>query len=618
MNQRDEIKSVLQCVVIAELLISAVALVNRIHQHADREGCFSGTLRGVSLLECAVRGSVVNDEDLNFVGISQGGRDPLNDTPNGLFGVVGDDKNQETGLFWGGHFGTRIFTYRSAGLYNGNSPALTRFPRADDWFFMGSAQTNVPRWLYPLLAAAVVYGYWVPRLSSGFWVDEAGSYWITHQGFTHVWERLQIYPGQSIIYMHLSLLFATTGPHKEFIMRIPSVLATLLAARLLYILAERIVGEGSGYLAVIPFLSAGAIVETATNARPYALGIAVVLASFLSLREWVHTGTTRQYLIYGFTSSLVVYFHYLFGLIFLAQALYLFAAYRAGRRIQWARVVMVAVFIAGAAVPLAWQILTIARQAGSWTTLSPPGVVSFITFYPTQTISVAVVALLLYRFLYPKWFARRSGLAWDDGVLLGLWMLLGPVIIFATARVTGYALFTQRYLIYGLLPTFVFIAWALRQINNERARFAVLSALSLNAFLYVFTLGEPDWRTPLQAVQQVVSPDTPLLIQSGFTESANRDLRGEPKETSYLFAPLAPYPLQHKMIPVPYALTPISRQAVEQQVEQQALHCRKFSLLAIDGTNVEVELTNWFTEKGYRPTKYHISGFTLITYEKPV
>ncbi len=481
----------------------------------------------------------------------------------------------------------------------------------------GSAQTNVPRWLYPLLAAAVVWGYWVPRLSSGFWVDETGSYWITHQGFAHVWERLQIYPGQSIIYMHLSSLFATSGPHKELVMRIPSVIAALLAARLLYLLTERIVGAGSGYLAVIPFLSAGAIVETATNARPYALGSAVILASFLSLREWTHTGTTRQCLIYGFTSSLVVYFHYLFGLIFLAQALYLFAAHRAGRRIPWARVSMVAAFIAAAAVPLMWQILTIARMAGAWTTLSPPGIGTFLMLYPTQTISVSLVALLLYRFLYPKWFAQRSWLAWDDAVLLGLWMCLGPAIIFATARVTGYALFTQRYLIYGVLPAFVLIAWALRQVNNERARFAVLTALSLNAFLYVFTLGEPDWRTPLQAVQQVVSPDTPLLIQSGFTESANRDLRGEPKGSSYLFAPLTPYPLQHQMIPVPYALTPVSKQAVARQIEQEALHHRRFSLLAIDGTNAEEELSNWFQGKGYRSTKYRISGFTLITYEKP-
>ena len=211
-------------------------------------------------------------------------------------------------------------------------PTLLRVHLTDDGIFMKSARTALPGWLYPLLSLAVIYAYWVPRLTSGFWVDEAGSYWIAHRGFAHVWESLRIYPGQSLVYMHLSSLFAIGGPFKEAAMRLPSVAAALVAAWLLFLLTERIAGPGSGYLAVIPFLSAGAIVFAATNARPYALGSAVMLASFLSLREWVHTGSARQYVIYGLTSSAVVYLHYLFGLIFLPQALYLLAAHLLGPR----------------------------------------------------------------------------------------------------------------------------------------------------------------------------------------------------------------------------------------------------------------------------------------------
>lgn len=481
---------------------------------------------------------------------------------------------------------------------------------------MRSASTAVPGWLYLLLGAAVIYFYWFPRLHSGFWVDEAGTYWIVHRGFAHVWDNLQIYPGQSIIYMHLSSLFATSGALKELVLRIPSVAAILIAARLLFVLTERIAGSGSGYLAVLPFLSAGAIVESATNARPYALGLAVILASFLSLREWVHTGSTRQYWIYGLTSAAVVYLHYLFGLIFVPQAIYLLAAHRAGRRISWKRVLGAAALIGAAAIPLVWQVLAIARMAGSWTVLRPPSVVSFLLLYPTQTITVVAVALVLYRLLYPKWFKKPAWLEQDDAVLLLTWLLLGPVIVFAIARVTGYTLFTQRYLIYALLPAFVLIAWALRHVNNERARFAVLAALSLNAFVYVFTLGEPDWRTPLEAAQKLVSPDTPLLLQSGFVESANLDLSGEPKSSSYLFAPLSAYPVPNQVIPVPYALTPTSERLVAQQVEHEALQHRRFALLTGDGTNVEKMLGSWFAEKGYTLSVQHVAGFTLVLYER--
>ena len=197
-------------------------------------------------------------------------------------------------------------------------------------------------------------------------------------------------------------------------------------------------------------------------------------------------------------------------------------------------------------------------------------------------------------------------------------MLLGPVIVFTTARVTGYTLFTQRYLIYALLPCFILIAWALRQVQNQRARFAVLCGLSLNAFVYVFTLGGPDWRIPLEAAERMVSSDTPLLIQCGFAESTQIDLRGEPKATSYLFAPLTVYPVRNQvMIPVPFALTPATERLVTEAVEQNALHHRKFALLSIDGTNAEPRLSAWLKQQGYRSTVRRVSGYTLLLLEKP-
>jgi len=236
--------------------------------------------------------------------------------------------------------------------------------------------------------------------------------------------------------------------------------------------------------------------------------------------------------------------------------------------------------------------------------------------YPCQTITVVAIGLVLYRVLYPKWFKDKVRLSPDDAVLLLTWLLLGPVIVFATARITGYTIFTQRYLIYALLPAFLLMAWALRQVNNERARFAVLAALSLNAFVYVFTIGEPEWRTPLSATQTLVSPDTPLLLQSGFVESANLDLRGEPKQTSYLFAPLTAYPVPNHVIPVPYALTAASERLVTQQVEHEAAQHRQFALLSEDGTNVTEVLQGWFEKQGYRASVQHIAGFTLVIFER--
>src|SRR5712691_7315117 len=197
-----------------------------------------------------------------------------------------------------------------------------------------SADPPVSRWLYAAIFAAAVLAYWGPRVFRGFWVDEAGTYWMVHDGWGKLYQHLAIIPSESVIYTHIVALFASAGAYKEILLRLPSIVGVLLAGFLVYKLTEAIVGPKSGWLAAIPFVCAGAIVETATNARPYALALAVVLGSFWSLREWVHTGKGRWLVWYCLWSSAIVYFHYLFAVVFAVQAIYLIAA-RKRRHFSW-------------------------------------------------------------------------------------------------------------------------------------------------------------------------------------------------------------------------------------------------------------------------------------------
>ena len=206
--------------------------------------------------------------------------------------------------------------------------------------------------------------YWVPRLLRGFWVDEAGSYWLVRKGLGQVWQQMQIFSGQSVIHAHLSSLVASSGPYKELWLRLPSVVAALIAAWLLFKLTEEVAGPKSGFIAVILFCCAGAIVETATNARPYALGMPIIMASFWSLRKWVHTQRTAPLVVYCLCSPLVVYVHYLFGIIFVAQILYLAIARRAGHRFSANTMMAAGGLVLAAAMPLTWQVLTMAQKAG--------------------------------------------------------------------------------------------------------------------------------------------------------------------------------------------------------------------------------------------------------------
>src|SRR5436309_2959181 len=88
---------------------------------------------------------------------------------------------------------------------------------------------------------------WVsfPRLSRSLWVDEAGTFLMAHHGPLAAIQVTRHWPGQSILYALIESFFVWDGsPLRDFMLRIPSLAAILVAAWFLYRLAERALGKG--------------------------------------------------------------------------------------------------------------------------------------------------------------------------------------------------------------------------------------------------------------------------------------------------------------------------------------------------------------------------------------
>ena len=69
MNERHEVITFLQRVMIADLLIAPVALVLWVEENGDGEGKGGILADRVAFLECGVARRVVDDQNVNFVGI---------------------------------------------------------------------------------------------------------------------------------------------------------------------------------------------------------------------------------------------------------------------------------------------------------------------------------------------------------------------------------------------------------------------------------------------------------------------------------------------------------------------------------------------------------------------
>ena len=477
-------------------------------------------------------------------------------------------------------------------------------------------ETSVSNSAYLAIAAMAVLVYWLPRLFRGFWSDEAFAYWVGRKGFAHALANTLICPTQSIVYSHIAALFAVDGPYKEALLRIPSVLGVLAAAWLVVKLTDQIAGAGAGILALVPFVCSGAIVQTATDARPYALALASVLASFASLRDWVQRGKTKSLAIYCVSSVLVVYFQYLFAFIFLVQAVYVAAARRNGRTFSWKPLICASATILALMAPLGWLFNTIRNEAHASRSAWKPAIADFLSIYPSHALCVVAAGLALYWILHSEWFGRLPRLEKDDAVLLVAWAVLGPAVLFAAARSTPYAFFATRYLLYALLPCFILLAWAVQAVQDARARLALIAAIAINALLVIPWMKDAEWRTPLAISQKITDASAPLLLTSGFTDSADADLRGEPKANSFLFAPLAAYPVRNPIIPVPYFIDGAAARLIETEVERAAPAHPRFCLLAPGASDAMDILPGWFRDHGYRSSQQDSGGYKIILFER--
>jgi hypothetical protein len=245
-----------------------------------------------------------------------------------------------------------------------------------------------------------------------------------------------------------------------------------------------------------------------------------------------------------------------------------------------------------------------------------PTLATFAAFYPVQVLLTALVGLILFRVLYPKLVQWVPLPARDDVILLGTWMLLGPILIFVLARISSYMLFATRYLIYALPPFFVLLAWGVRQLTAERARITVVFAIALSAALYVPQLRMNEWRTPLASIASVAGENTPVLLRSGVVQSAVLDWKSEPQPDSYLFAALTAYPVPNEIIPVPFFVNRDAELYLEQEIQRRAALHERFCLIAEPNSDVLDTLPRWFERQGYSAQTHEAGGFLLTVFER--
>ncbi len=197
-----------------------------------------------------------------------------------------------------------------------------------------SGRVSAGAWVAGLLVVAGVVGTWL-RIKGAqvpVWGDEMSTLWIIRgHRLVDVWEIVhsdaEITPP---FYFMLAWLAGKFSSAPEII-RLPALIAGVLAIPLTYLIGVRTVGKRGATIAALIAAASPLLVYYSANARGYTLGMLMVLISTFAMLVAIEKGQRRWWVIYGLASCLAMYSHYTMATVLIGQLVWLLWRYPSAR-----------------------------------------------------------------------------------------------------------------------------------------------------------------------------------------------------------------------------------------------------------------------------------------------
>jgi mannosyltransferase len=464
-------------------------------------------------------------------------------------------------------------------------------------------------------------------LTASLWLDETVTFWSVCKGVGAAIARSQFWPGQNLLYTLIAAVTVRLGGPSEIALRLPSLFASFGAAWLLFRLAARLFDRETGLLTLVVFASLQEMSKTAANARPYALGLLVVVGSVLQLVRWLDTGRMRNMLGYTVLAAAILYFHYLFASVYFVHAAYAFYRVRSVGPVRWHKLIMAGALIGALISPLILNAMLVSRGSSKLVFLPTPDFGELVSSIMPAALGAGIFAGLLLGYVLCRRISLHTepAMASDTAVLLLSWLLVPVVTVFAFSRLTVFNLFVYKYYLPSILGLALLVGWGIRSLLPEKVRVCVSFCV---VFAAIASFGShhlrvnqhlEDWRAAAEAVRAAhLGDQTPVLVRPGLIESAKVtwDLNIDPD--SPLLCPLSKYPMPGRIVLVPVGLDRDNIRYMEDVSSKVLEPASQFVLVTRDQGDV---FTPWlmgrFSREGFVASKLgHADGVTATLFRR--
>lgn len=431
------------------------------------------------------------------------------------------------------------------------------------------ASSRLAKLLYPAALLAAL-SMWLVAVQAPLWVDETLVYWQISGGFSKIWSRSAQMPS-SFAYLYILWFVKEVLGSREIALRIPSLLAMLAAAYCLFRAAQQLFSREIALISCVLFCIYTDVVLAVGNARPYAFALLMTNLAILALIRWTARNQMRYAILTGAAAAGILYFHYLFGAILPAFAIYYLLLRGRSIRTDAAQLAAMLSSFALVSAPLVPRFVDLLRTKQPHILAAvPKTLVVLRTLAPLNLLVIFLGTVLVAAFLGRLKFPGRDC---SRAVLLcPLFALVPLAILYGLSVATPMHVFIPRYCLVVVPGSALAWGFLMSWIDSPTLRrICCVSVVAITALQY-FTLPvarrqEMNFKQAHAFVNANVANDkAPVLICSAFIESNFEPIPTDLTTENALVSQLSYYPVDAPVTLLPYSLNDeamrIGRQAV--------------------------------------------------------
>jgi len=475
-----------------------------------------------------------------------------------------------------------------------------------------------------LLLAVCIVRLWFMLLTGSFWTDETGTAFVVKLPGDASFSVAPQVPAS--IYYVLPRAVEKLFGFSEILYRVPSLLLMGIAFFVISRLAARLIDPAAAWFTVFLCFAMTDFNYYAVDARPYALGICVTVASLYFLIEWLDTARWQPALLFLLLGAVLWRVQLVFWAFYPVFAIYtLVRLARSTTKVGWFRAVLVYCLLALTLIPVAFEALRILQSAKAHVIVPIPRLRSLAHSVAWKPIAFCLGLAWLSSRVF-KW-KRHAPVPGSAVALILVWWLWMPLCLWAFSIATGTVLFVPRYFS-PALPGAALAATAAAALYLPRARWkpasavlAVVGLIAVGHWNVLWPHHSPDnWRDGareehLAALEQ----DTPVIAISPFIEAQPPVWSADYHLPGFLYAPLFVYPLRGRVYPFPFTISPNAEQYAVSLVRDTLLKRPRF--IVYGGGRYALVWAFWFSRRpelaGWSYTVNRAEAIETVVFENP-